>query len=171
MDPAGLGILTVEKKPLRLYNILLPIWMLVWWPSLLWLLLIPGNYLIDRLVFRRSLRGREDRDILCRKHTWKLCLAGFLSDFAGALLLFTVYAADLSRELTYALAFAPFRHWGAFVITALAVALGGGLIYLLDRRILKRSGFDAAQAGRSARWLALVTAPYLFLFPSGILYR
>ena len=57
------------------------------------------------------------------------------------------------------------------VITALAVALGGGLIYLLDRRILKRSGFDAAQAGRSARWLALVTAPYLFLFPSGILYR
>ena len=150
----------MEKRPLRVYNILLPIWMLVWWPSLLWVLLIPGNYLIDRLVFRRSLRGREDRDILCRKHTWKLCLAGFLSDFAGALLLFAVYAADPSRELTYALAYAPFSHWGAFVITALAVALAGLLIFLLDRRILKRSGLDAAQAGRSARWLALVTAPY-----------
>ena len=172
MGAAGLGVLTVEKKPLRLYNILLPIWMLVWWPSWLWLLLIPGNYLIDALVFRRSLRGREDAAELCRKHTWKLCLAGFAADFFGAsLMLFTVYAADTSRELTYALAYTPFSHAGALAVTVLAVALAGLLIFLLDRFLLKKAGLDGGQAKRSALWLALVTAPYLFLFPSGLLYR
>ncbi len=161
----------MEKKTFRVYNIMLPVWMLVWFPSWLWLLLIPGNYLIDRLVLRWSLKGREERDAFCRKHTWKICLAGFLSDLAGALLLFAVYAADPGRELTYALAYAPFSHWGAFLITVLAVALAGLLIFLIDRRILTRSGLEAEQAKRSALYMAIVTAPYLFLFPSGLLYR
>lgn len=161
----------MEKKTFRVYNIMLPVWMLVWFPSWLWLLLIPGNYLIDRLVLRWSLKGREERDAFCRKQTWKICLAGFLSDLAGALLLFAVYAADPGRELTYALAYAPFSHWGAFLITVLAVALSGLLIFLIDRPMLKRSGLDAAQAKRSALYMAIVTAPYLFLFPSGLLYR
>ena len=162
----------MEKKTVRLYNILLPIWMLVWWPSWLWLFLIPGNYLIDRLVFRWSLRGREDAPVLCRRHTWKLCLAGFFSDFFGAaLMLLTVYATESNNELTNALAYAPFSHWGAFLITALAVALSGLGIFLLDRFILKKAGLDPAQAKRSALFMALVTAPYLFLFPTGLLYR
>ena len=162
----------MEKKTLRLYNILLPVWMLVWWPSWLWLFLIPGNYLIDRIVFRRSLKGREDRDALCRRHTWKLCLAGFASDFAGAaIMLFTVYATERSREFNYAIAYNPFSHWGALAVTVLSVALAGLLIFLLDRLILKKSGLDEAQARRSGLWMAAVTAPYLFLFPSGLLYR
>ena len=160
------------KKEIRLYNILLPIWMLVWWPSWLWLFLIPGNYLVDRLVFRWSLRGREDAPALCRRHTWKLCLAGFVSDFVGASLMLTiVYATETSREFNYALAYSPFTHAGALAVTVLAVALAGLLIFLLDRWILKRSGLDAEQARRSALYMAVVTAPYLFLFPSGLLYR
>ena len=162
----------MNKKPIRLYNILLPLWMLVWWPSWLWLLLIPGNYLIDRLVLRWSLKGREDRDAFCRRHTWKICLAGFVSDFIGAsLMLAAVYATESSREFNYALAYAPFSHPGAFAVTALAVALAGVLIYLIDRFILKKSGLDGAQTKRSALMLALITAPYLFLFPSGLLYK
>lgn len=166
-----MGVLTVEKKTVRLYNILLPLWMLVWWPSWLWLFLIPGNYLIDRIVFRWSLKGREDAPALCRRHTWKLCLAGFFGDFAGAALLFAVVAADMNDELTEALAYAPFSHWGAFLTAAGATALSGLLIFLIDRLILKKAGLDAAQAKRSALFMALVTAPYLFLFPSGLLYR
>ena len=162
----------MNKKPIRLYNILLPIWMLVWWPSWLWLLLIPGNYLIDRLVLRWSLQGREDRGAFCRRHTWKICLAGFVSDFAGAaLMLYTVYATESSREFNNALAYAPFSHWGAFAVTVLSVALSGLLIFLLDRFILKKAGLDAAQARRSALCMALITAPYLYLFPTGLLYK
>lgn len=159
------------RKALRLYNLLFPVWMLIWLPTWLWLLLIPGNYLLDRLVLRWSLAGTEDRDLFCRKHTWKICLAGFLSDFAGAALLFAVYAAGGNRELTYAIAYAPFSHVGALAITALAAVLSGLLIFLLDRLILKKAGLDPAQAKKSCLYLALITAPYLFFFPSGLLYR
>ena len=71
----------------RLYNLLLPLWLLIFIPSWLWLLLIPANYLIDRVVLKWSLGDMEERGLFCRKHTWKICLAGFVSDFIGALIL------------------------------------------------------------------------------------
>ena len=40
-----------------LYNVLFPIWLLVFFPSYLWLILIPANYMIDRIVLRWSLGG------------------------------------------------------------------------------------------------------------------
>ena len=44
-----------KKQSVTLYNILFPIWMLVWIPSPLWLLLIPLNFIIDYLVLYKSL--------------------------------------------------------------------------------------------------------------------
>lgn len=73
----------MNKKEV-IYNILLPIWILVFWPSWLWLFLIPANYLIDRLVLRWSLGEMPDKGAFCRKHTWKICIAGFFSDLCGA---------------------------------------------------------------------------------------
>ena len=40
----------------RLYNILFPIWLLVFLPTYIWLFLIPANYLIDALVLWLSLK-------------------------------------------------------------------------------------------------------------------
>ena len=81
----------MNKKEVKLYNILLPIWILIFWPSWLWLILIPANYLIDRLVLRWSLGEMPDKGAFCRKHTWKICVAGFFSDLCGACILFAVY--------------------------------------------------------------------------------
>ena len=39
----------MEKKPVRLYNILLPIWLLWIFPQV-WLVILPGNLLIDCAV-------------------------------------------------------------------------------------------------------------------------
>ena len=166
-----------KRKPLRLYNILLPFWMLIWWPSVLWLILIPLNYLIDALVFHWSLPKDADRKTLRRRHGWKLCLAGFVSDFAGSALLFGAYLlADemrfsWGRDLVYDIGYNPFGSFAAFAVTLLAAALAGALIFLLDRWILKKAGLDPAQVKRSAKMLSLITAPYLFFFPSGLLYR
>ena len=66
---------SMNKKEVKLYKILLPIWILVFWPSWLWLILIPANYLIDRLVLRWSLGEMPDKGAFCRKHTWKICIA------------------------------------------------------------------------------------------------
>ena len=171
-----------DRNNVRLYNILFPVWMLIWWPSALWLILIPLNYLIDTLVFHLSLPKDADRRSLRRRYSWKLCLAGFLSDFAGSALLFGASAladADRSpwrqapwrRQFVNDIAYNPFGSAAVFGVTLLAVALAGLLIFLLDRQILKKSGLGPGQAKRSALMLALITAPYLFFFPSGLLYR
>lgn len=44
------GVFAVKpKKDVVFYNILFPVWMMIFIPSLLWLLLFPANYLIDHL--------------------------------------------------------------------------------------------------------------------------
>lgn len=161
----------MNKNGIRLYNVMFPVWMLVWFPSWLWMLLIPVNYLIDRLILRWSLSGSEDRDRFCRRHCWKICLAGFLADFIGSLLLFALYMLFSSGEFGKALAFNAFSDLAAFLATVLAILLSGALIFLLDRWILTRVGLDAAAAKRAALRLAVFTAPYLFLIPVGLIYR
>ena len=160
-----------SKKELRLYNLMFPVWMLIWWPSPLWLVLIPLNYALDALVLHVSLPAATDRRAFRRRHTWKICLAGFLSDFLGSALLFAVYALSPARQLTNDIAYDPFGSAAALAVTLASILLAAAAIFLLDRWVLCRSGLDADAARRAARNLAVFTAPYLFLFPSGLLYR
>ena len=156
--------------------------MLIFFPTWAWLVLIPANYLIDRIVLRWSLGDMPDKGLFCRKHTWKICLAGFLSDFIGALIMFAVFMASslgdngASEEsflykTAYGVGFNPFSSIMGFIIVTASIAAAGAAIYLLDRRILKRAGLDLEQAKKSALRLALITAPYLYYFPSELLYR
>ncbi|MBQ4350577.1 MAG: hypothetical protein II768_04920 [Clostridia bacterium] len=165
-----------------LYNILLPVWLLLFWPTYLWLLLIPANYLIDRFVLKWSLGELPERGLFCRKNTWKICLAGFLGDFAGVVLLFGVFmltgtsTEDPSlgaffEKLGYGVGFNPFSHLPAFLVVTASVALAGVVIFFLDRAILKKAGLDPDAAKRSALRLAIITAPYLYFFPSAVLYN
>ena len=43
------------KKEIKLYNVIFPIWMLILIPPL-WLVVLPGNFLIDLLVLYISMR-------------------------------------------------------------------------------------------------------------------
>ena len=52
-----------RKNSTKLYNILLPLWFIIFIPSWLWLLLIPANYLIDRIVLKWSLGDLEDKSV------------------------------------------------------------------------------------------------------------
>ena len=78
---------------------------------------------------------------------------------------------DAVQRIGDAVSFNPFEHPAALAIVLFAVALAGVCIFLLDRGILKRAGMEKQDAKRAALRLALVTAPYLFLFPSILLYR
>ena len=168
------------KGKATLYNILLPLWILVFWPSWLWLILIPANYLIDRVVLRWSLGDMPEKGSFCRRHTWKICIAGFAADGIGALLLFAVFmfsavveetsVGEIFQDIAYGVGFNPFSDILAFLIVAAAVLLAMLVIYLLDRWILKRAGLEMEQVKKSALWLAVITAPYLFFFPSAMLY-
>jgi hypothetical protein len=166
----------MRRKDTRLYNVLFPIWLLVWIPSPLWILLIPANYFIDRAVLSFSLKDMQDRKDFLAACSWKICAAGFAADFAGAAFLLAVMllsdklgwsSADLIGQ---GLSMDPFASVPAFTVTLLSVLLAGVVIFLLDRRILTRAGLENDQARRSALILAAATAPYLYFLPSKIIY-
>ena len=161
----------MKGKTLRLYNILFPIWLLVWFPSLLWLLLIPGNFLIDYLVLRLSLQKMGEDVSYATENVWKVCLYGFLSDFAGAAVLFgaMMIGGDISLTYSSALNMNPFRHPAALLTVFVSIVVAGFLIYILDKRLFRKD-FSEEKASRLALNMALFTAPYLFLFPSTLLY-
>ena len=166
-----------EKNKVKFYNVLFPVWMIIWIPSLLWLLLIPANYLIDHLVVWLSNRKMPGSGTFCKKHVWKICLAGFAPDFIGSLLLLGAYLSfdaagtGWAHDVVHGLGFNPFSNLLSFFITVCAVVLAGFCIYVFDLCILQKAGLTEVQARHSALLLAVLTAPYLFLFPSGLLYR
>ena len=170
-----------SKREITVYNIMLPLWLLLFWPSPLWLFLIPANYVIDRLILWWGLKGLEERSAFCRKHTWEICLAGFLGDFIGVIILFCVSFLpefiweDLTEisffeDLMYGVGFNPFSNLVSFLVVVLAIAVSGVVIYRMDKAILKRAGIEENLAKAAALKLALITAPYLYLIPSSIMY-
>ena len=103
-------------------------------------------------------------------------------NFIGALVMFSVYiigamiedGAEASKwfeEMQMGVGFNPFSNLLSLIVVIFAIAVAGAIIYLLDRLILKRAGLDASQAKKSALRLAIITAPYLFLFPSSLIYN
>ena len=167
------------KSDNKVYNILLPIWLIIFFPSWLWLILIPANYLIDRIVLKWSLGELPDKGLFCRKNTWKVCLAGFLGDFAGAIVLFFVSQLlsglggkrfSFLQMAGEGVMFDPFTNVLAVLIIIAAIALSAVCIYNLDKRILGKTELDHEQVKQAAFRLALFTAPYLYLIPSRWFY-
>ena len=165
-----------KSNSVKLYNILLPLWLIIFLPSYLWLALIPLNYLIDRVVLKWSLGDKPYKGVFCRNHTWKICLAGFFSDFVGAAIMLTIsmFSGDHTEKLYdigHAAMFNPFSDFLGLLIVAACIALSAVCIYLFDKRILRKAGLDPEQVKQSALRLAIITAPYLYLFPSHLLYQ
>ena len=55
-------------------------------------------------------------------------------------------------------------------MTLAAVALAGWFIYRWDRRVFAGLGLAEEQAHRMALWLAVLTAPWLYLVPATLFY-
>ena len=162
-----------------LYNVLFPIWLLIFFPSYLWLILIPANYLIDRIVLKWSLWDMPDKGMFCRKHNWKICLAGFLGDFVGAIALYFISiilvgwggdGTSFIEKAGDAIMFDPFANILAVLIVMAAIALSGFCIYKLDIRVLGKTELDSEQIKRAAIRLSLFTAPYIYLIPGRWFY-
>ena len=120
----------------------------------------------------------DGRGQFCRKHNWKICLAGFVSDFAGAALLLITAVPLVSvtdnkfvEDAAGGIMMNPFTNVLSVIITLAAIAVSALCIYLLDKKILLKAGLDMEQAKKSATRLAVITAPYLYLIPSELLYR
>lgn len=160
------------KRPVRLYNVLLPIWLLFLLPTV-WLVVLPGNLIIDcAVVFLTLLALKHTQKKAVLRHAWwRVWLLGFGADFVGvAFLLPTMFLLDFLPEpwrfLLEPVMYNPFKSWLAFVVTLFAVAVSGVCIYFFDRRALRSCpALNDRQRHVVALTLAIVTAPWTFFIP------
>ena len=164
------------KNETRLYNIIFPLWLLLFFPQL-WIISLPANFLIDLAVFYFTIRYLkiDQRKALCKKSILKIWLIGFASDFVGGffMLFFNIFdvAFDFSAELMNAICYNPFSRLDAFLWTCLCTAISGALIYFLNKKLtLKHLNLTQAQKHKIALSLAIFTAPYLFFLPTSLFW-
>ena len=161
------------KKEVRLYNVLLPVWLLWIFPQV-WLVILPGNLLIDCLVLTGALFVLKHRNkwAVVRKLWWKFWLLGFAADLIGVAWMFLGWLLSIPFEdwwtdtLRYIM-HNPFGHPLAFLWTLGGVALAGVCIYFFDRRAMKScEPLDGGQRHIVALTMAIATAPWLFFIPA-----
>ena len=163
------------KKQTRLYNILLPIWILYFFPQV-WIITLPGNLLIDCGVLLLALLAlkHQGKKAVLRQLWWKFWLLGFLADFIGAALLFSsLYLSTLpapvgpwAEQYLSDIMLNCFRSVPAFLWTLAGIALAGVCLYFFDRRAMRSCTLLTRREKHIvALTMAVITAPWTFLVP------
>lgn len=170
------------KKEIRLYNVILPIWLLLVWPvPPMILLTIFGNLAVDCLVLFLALCALKhaDKGQVVKQLWWKLWLLGFAADGVGLVWMFlgwlfpTLMGAEntaLGRfwdDTIIHIMHNAFAHPLALLWALIGIAIAGMCIYLFDKRAMRSCGLLSEKEKRTvALTMAIVTAPWLFLVPS-----
>lgn len=147
------------KKEIRLYNVLFPLWMLLLFPQM-WLIVLPGNFLIDSLVLLISMKvlGIQNKKTQYKESILKIFGIGLLADMVGAAFL-----------LVMMLGFELGRMGDEFYLTIPAMLISAILIFILNYFVTFKS-YEKKVRWKLSLTFAIVTAPYTFLFPSSWLY-
>ena len=162
----------MKKNDVKLYNVIFPIWLL-WLFPVTWIVVLPGNFIVDLLVVVLTMKWLKIKDIKGKTKSviLKVWVFGFLADFIGtAALLFSMVAGESADRLA-AVAYNPFDNFFAFFWTAACVILTAVCIYFFNYRYcLKKAELSDAEKKRLALSLAVFTAPYLFFMPTSLIY-
>lgn len=160
-------------KKTRLYNIILPVWLILAIPSPLWLAVLPGNLLVDCAVLFFTLLALKhaQKGAVMKQLWWKFWLLGFAADAVGVVWMFLgllgyiPFGTAWEDTVSHA-AHNPFHNPWAFLWTLAGVALSGVCIYFFDRRAMKSCGLLTGREKHiTALAMAIATAPYLFFIP------
>ena len=143
----------------KLYNVLFPIWLLLIFPAV-WLIVIPGNFIIDSLVLIISmyLLKMHSKKIFYKRHILKIFIFGLLADVIGSAFLFLMcYVVELGTV------------GDELYLTIPGVLMSALMIFLFNyfftfRKISKKNRILFSLI------FAVVTAPYTFLIPTSWLY-
>lgn len=148
-----------RSKSVTLYNVLFPIWMILLFPQM-WLIVLPGNFLIDSLVLLASMAflKMSEKKLFYKKHIFAVFSFGILSDIAGSALLFLLcFVLELG-------------HMGdELYLTLPAILLSAAMIFMLNYYITFKK-VDRKTRLTLSIIFSVVTAPYTFLIPTSWLY-
>jgi len=171
-----------SKKEIKLYNMLLPIWLL-WIFPITWLFIIPLTFLTDSAVLMIALKLLKQNEIKkkLKKVILKVWLIGFVADIPGLFMMIITQFVPHSdtgflnwwykNNMANVIAFNPFGNIFAFLYVLCAIGITFVLIYFLNLKIsLNNIDMNVKVKRRVSLALSVFTTPWLFMFPSGILY-
>lgn len=147
------------RKDIRLNNVLFPFWMLILFPPM-WLLILPGNLIIDSLVLLVCMKVLkiEQRFNFYKSTILKIFCIGMFSDIIGSAYMFMMMVGfeigNMGDEL---------------YLTLPALFISAILIFVLNYFISFRKCEKLIRLKMSLTF-AIATAPYTFLVPSSWLY-
>ena len=146
------------KKDVKLYNVLFPLWMLLMFPQM-WLIVLPGNFIIDSVVLLISMRlfGICEKKQFYKSNILTIFSAGILSDVIGSLYMLLMVMTEHYDGI---------REW---YTTIPGLIISAVMIFILNYYITFRK-CEKKQRLWLSLIFAVVTAPYTFLVPSSWLY-
>jgi hypothetical protein len=180
VDSKHYKIGVIQLKYIKLYNVIFPIWFLMFFPPII-LVTLAGNFIIDSLVVLACYRAFKLTDTVggfkafYKGSIIKVWLYGFLADFAGAAILFISGTMGdyigLPHEIISAIHYDPFGHPAATIITIFAMLVSAALIYLFNyRTVFKKRIENSKIRFKVVLTLAVVTMPWTFLLPTKWFY-
>lgn len=147
------------KKQIKLYNVLFPVWMLMLFPQM-WLIVLPGNFLIDSLVLLLGMYALRltEKKAFYKHNILKIFLFGLLADAVGSAFMLLAVYLELGRM------------GDEWYLTVPAILISAACIFLLNYFVTFRKDGQAIRLKLSLTF-AIATAPYTFLIPSSWLYQ
>ena len=172
----------MDKKNVKLYNLIFPIWLL-WLIPVTWIIVLPANFLIDFLVIVLTMKYMKIQDIKQKAKTviLRVWMFGFIADFLGTALMFLSNIIDFDyktqigkwwyKNISNGVSYNPFDSIYAFLWVTGCVILTAFFIFLFNYKFcLKKSELSNNQRKKLALSLAIFTAPYLFYLPTALFF-
>ena len=157
---------------MRLYNIFFPIWMLIFFPPIV-LLILPANFVFDLAVLMLTMKFLQIYDAFkyAKAVILRVWLCGFAADLLGAMLMMLPVVPFNLGEPLEAVFYNPFAYIGSFLWATFCIGVSAAAIYGLNYYFcLKRLPFSCRQRRRLSLSLAIFTAPYLYYMPTNLFY-
>lgn len=159
----------------KLYNVMFPIWLLLFLPTPVLPITVVVNFLIDSLVLILCLKALKlEIKPTYKKKIWAVWGFGFLADIIGAGVLFLalILGDKFNQQLGSDLSINAFESPLATAVMVLSIALAGALIYVFNRYItFKKSELSQKQKHIISLVLAIATAPYTYCIPLNWIYN
>lgn len=151
----------------KMYSLVLPIWLLLIANPLIWLMILPVNFLVYTLVLIIACSIFKIADIkkIYKRSIVKMLIYGVVADFAGGIIL--LGASKLNPDGLFTdIVYNPCGSWVTTIYIAICIILSAFLSYFFNYKItFKNTDIKEVQKKRLALFIAIFTAPYLFFYP------
>ncbi|MFA9422289.1 MAG: hypothetical protein ACERLG_01835 [Sedimentibacter sp.] len=167
-------------KRIKLYNMIFPIWFLLFFPPVILLTLL-GNFIIDSLVvivcfYMFKLKNtKNDLKTFYKKTIFKVWIFGFLADIIGASILFLLVILEdflgLPQEFIRGISYDPFSNLAAVIMIVFAMIVSSLFIFIFNYKFTYNKQIEEKRLRlKVALTIAIFTIPWTFILPTKWFY-